>query len=283
MMLAAWALLSMVDTSVKWLVIAGIPALQLAFMRYLGHFLIATAAMLRSGRGAIRWPARNAGLVMVRAALLVSATATNFTALKYLPLTVTSSIMFSAPIIVSALAVPLLGERVGRWRWFAILLGFVGVLVVIRPVGAAFHWATLMVVYNAVALALFSIITRRISGVTPAETMQFWMGAMGTAALAPAAFWVWQNPDGWRDWAILCLLGLWGWAGHELFARAHGFAEANALMPYSYSFILYLTATSWLVFGDLPDRFTMLGAAIIMASGLLIWWRENREARRHAI
>lgn len=277
MMLAAWLLLSLVDTSVKWLVIAGIPALQLAFMRYFVHFLIATGAMLRTGRDAIRWPARNAGLVFLRAGLLVSATVTNFFALRYLSLTVTSSILFSAPIIVSLLAGPLLGERVGRWRWFAILLGFAGVLIVIRPFGQAFHWATLLIVYNAFALALFSIITRRISGVTSAETMQFWMGALGTLVLAPGAVWTWQNPETPRDWVILGLIGAWGWAGHELFARAHGFAEANALMPYSYVFILYLTTATWLVFGDLPDGFTVLGAVIIMSSGLLIWWRENHK------
>ncbi len=281
MMLAAWLLLSFVDTSVKWLVVIGLPALQLAFMRYFVHFLIAAVVLSRVGPGGLRRPDRDTGLVILRAALLVSATVVNFYALRFLSLTVTSSILFSSPVIVSALSVPLLGERVGRWRWFAILLGFVGVLTVVRPFGASFQWASLLIVYNAFVLAIFSIITRRLSGVIAAATMQIWMGALGTVVLLPGAIWTWTNPASTRDWAIMIGIGAWGWAGHEMFARAHGFAPANVLMPFSYTFILYLTAATWLVFGDLPDGYTVLGAVIIVASGLVIWWRENREGAIH--
>jgi len=185
MMLGAWLLFSFVDTAVKWLVLAGLPAMQLAFMRYAGHFAISILDVGRGGLSLSRFKTDHFWLVLFRAFLLVSATCFNFIALKTLPLTLTSAIMFSAPILVCALAVPLLGERVGPWRWFAILLGFVGVLIVIRPFGEAFTWVMLMPVYNAVSLALYSIITRKLSGIVATATMQFYMGALGTFTSMP--------------------------------------------------------------------------------------------------
>jgi len=273
MTLGAYAFFTLIDTSVKWLVLAGFPAFQLAFMRYLPHFVISTVLLLRKGDGWNSFQSAHMGLVLLRGFLLASATLFNFITLNYLSLTVTGSIMFSAPIIVCALSWPLLGERVGPWRWFAIILGFMGVLVVIRPFDAAFHWIALLNVYNAFSLALYSIITRKISGVVAAETMQFYMGAFGAITLFPFAFWVWMPPASMLDWVLMVSLGVWGWAGHEIFSRAHGFAPANTLMPYTYSFLLYLALASYLVFNDVPDQWTLLGAGIIVFSGLIIWRR----------
>lgn len=273
MTLGAYAFFALIDTSVKWLVLAGLPAFQLAFMRYVPHFAISTVLLLRKGDGWSSFQSAHMGLVLLRASLLATATLFNFYTLNYLSLTVTGSIMFSAPIIVCALSFVLLGERVGPWRWFAIILGFSGVLVVIRPFDADFHWIALLNVYNAVALALYSIITRKIAGVVAAETMQFYMGAVGSVALFPFAMWVWTPPASGFEWAIMIALGLWGWAGHEVFSRAHSYAPANTLMPYTYSFLLYLAVASYLVFNDVPDGWTMVGAGIIVVSGLIIWRR----------
>ena len=273
MTLGAYAFFALIDTSVKWLVLAGLPAFQLAFMRYVPHFAISTVLLLRKGDGWSSFQSAHMGLVLLRASLLASATLFNFYTLNYLSLTVTGSIMFSAPIIVCALSYVLLGERVGPWRWFAIILGFSGVLVVIRPFNADFQWIALLNVYNAVALALYSIITRKIAGVVAAETMQFYMGAVGSVALFPFAMWVWTPPANGFEWAIMIALGLWGWAGHEVFSRAHSYAPANTLMPYTYSFLLYLAVGSYVVFNDVPDGWTMVGAGIIVVSGLIIWRR----------
>lgn len=276
MTLGAYAFFSLIDTSVKWLVLAGLPAFQLAFMRYLPHFIISTLLVLRQGASWSNFQTHLLGLVLLRAVLLASATVFNFITLKYLSLTVTGSIMFSAPIIVCALSWPLLGERVGPWRWGAIVLGFIGVLVIIRPFDAEFHWIALLNVYNAVALALYSIITRKISGVVAAETMQFYMGAVGAILLAPFAISVWVMPETGAQWALMIGLGLWGWAGHEVFSRAHTYAPANTLMPYTYSFLLYLTVAGYIVFNDVPDGWTILGAGIIIFSGFVVWWRTGR-------
>lgn len=279
MTLGAYAFFSLIDTSVKWLVLAGLPAFQLAFMRYLPHFIISTLLVLRQGASWSNFQTDKLGLVLLRALLLSSATLSNFFTLKYLSLTVTGSIMFSAPIIVCALSWPLLGERVGPWRWGAILLGFIGVLVVIRPFNADFHWVAILSVYNAFAVAFYSIITRKIAGIVAAETMQFYMGAFGTIMLAPFALSAWVVPESWLQWALLIGLGLWGWAGHEIFSRAHAYAPANTLMPYTYSFLIYLALGSYLVFSDVPDSYTLLGAAIIVSSGFIVWWRTARKEK----
>ena len=278
MMLAAWLFFSMIDTSVKWLVLAGLPALQLAFMRYVGHFVISTWLVARGGMDVERFKTDRLGLVLFRAYLLTSSTALNFIALIYLPLTVTASIMFTSPILVCLLGWPLLGERAGPWRIFGIVLGFVGVLVVMRPFGTEFHWAMLLSLNNALAMALYSILTRKLSGVVSTEIMQFYMGLFGTVVLLPTAIWTWTNPTTALDWVLLVLLGVFGWAGHELLTRAHRFATANTLMPYAYFFLLFLSISSYLIWGHIPDAATLIGAAIIIGSGLLIWVRTRKRA-----
>ena len=283
LMLAAWFFFAVTDTSVKWLVVLGLPSLQLAFMRYLSQFTCTLTSGLLSGSLYQQISRRDLALVLVRGALLISATGFNFYALNFLSLTVTSAIMFSSPIIVCALSGPMLGEKVGPWRWFAIGLGFAGVLTVIRPFGQTFHWTSLLILYNAFALAMFSIITRKLSGSISTQTMQFFMGTLGTAVLLPPAILTWENPATPLDWLLMIGIGFWAWIWHEVFSRAHLFAEANVLMPFSYSYIIYMTFGSFLVFSDLPDAMTILGAAIIVVSGLVIWWREKKGRRIHAL
>lgn len=276
LMLAAWFFFSIVDTSAKWLVIFGLPAVQLAFMRYFGHLVISTVFVLRSGFHLDNFRTSHFGLVMLRAFLLVSATAINFFTMNYLSLPVISAIMQSSPVLVCLLAVPLLGERIGPWRWFAIVLGLVGVLVVIRPFGEDFHIAALLNCYNALSIALYSILTRRLAGVVATDTMQFYMGVLGTVALGPVVIFYWQDPGSVLNWALLIGMGVFAWFGHQLLTTAHLFNTASALVPFSYSFLIYLSVFSILVFGQYPDVWTIVGAGIVVFSGLIIWRRENR-------
>ena len=276
LILLAFLFFAAVDTTVKWLALAGLPAMQLAFMRYLVAFLLSVGRGMQHGT-VFEWQDRRVmSLVLLRGALLVLATAFNFIALGYLPLSVTSSILNSAPIILTALAVPLLGERVGPFRWAAVIVGFIGVLIVIRPFGEAFHWATLLMVVNAIAMALFAILTRLLSGRVATQTMQVYMGALGTGVLLIPAVLTWQSPATPTAWMLLFAIGGFAWVGHEFYGRAHAFAEASVLIPFNYSFIIYLTLAGLVVFGDVPDAPVLLGAAIIIGSGLVIWWRETR-------
>jgi drug/metabolite transporter (DMT)-like permease len=275
MMLGAWFFFALVDSAAKWLAIASYPAFQIAFMRYAGHFVLASGYLLRGGVDRDMLAMSHPWTVLSRAALLVTATLSNFIALQYLPLTITSAIMFSTPILVCLLSFTLLGERIGIWRLSAILLGFLGVLIVIRPGGESFHFAMLLPLYNAISLALFSIMTRRLAGLVSTEIMQFYMGLIGSVALLPFTLWFWQMPATGSDWLILVSTGVFGWAGHQLLTNAHRYGSASTLMPYTYSFMIYLAVLSYLFFDHLPDLWTVVGAVVIVSSGLIIWKREQ--------
>jgi drug/metabolite transporter (DMT)-like permease len=275
LMVGAWLMFSWVDTGAKWLAVAGLPAFQLAFMRYAGHFVISIGVIAKDGLKVDRFQTVHLWQVISRALLLVSATLSNFYALQFLPLTVVSAIMFSSPVVVCFLSVSVLREQVQPWRWGVIILGFIGVLIVVRPFGTAFHPAMLMIIYNAIALALYSIMTRRLSGIVAVETMQFYMGLVGTFLLLPFAIWTWTQPESVWGMLVWISLGILGWAGHQLLTNAHRFGTANQLMPFTYSFLLFVAIWGYLLFGTVPDFGTILGAAVIMCAGLIIWRREQ--------
>lgn len=276
MMLWAYLLFAATDASVKWQVVAGMGAIQLAFARYGVQFALSVTLTRSRTQFIAPLTKRQMSLLALRALLLVTATVGNFIALRHLSLTVISAIMFSSPFIVAALAVPMLGERIGPWRWSAIALGFIGVMFVVRPFGVDFHWAALISVYCATCLALFAIITRMLSGDVPTPVMQASAGLAGTIILLPFALWIWQPVGGAMNWLLFLGVGATAWAGHEIFARAHRFAEVSLLMPLSYSYLIYMSMAERTIFGTVPDAMTLVGAAIIVISGLIIWWRENK-------
>ena len=275
MMLLAWFIFSVVDTGAKWLAVAGLSAFQLAFMRYAGHFVICIALMARGGLTRERLHTDHPWQLLSRSFLLVSATLSNFYALQFLPLTVVSAIMFSSPVIVCFLSVTVLREQVGIWRWGAILLGFIGVLIVVRPFGTVFHPTMLMIVYNATALALYSIMTRRLAGKVATDTMQFYMGALGTFSMLPFALLAWEAPETAMGVIVLICIGPLAWAAHQLLIVAHHYGTANQLMPFTYSFLIYVAILGYMLFGTVPDFWTIMGALVIMGAGLIIWKREQ--------
>lgn len=279
LMLVTYFGFSCVDVSAKTLVLAGIPAVQVAFFRYFGHFIISAGLIARRGISLSRFGTENKWLVLSRGFLLMVTTVNNFIAVKYLPLTLTSTIMFSAPIIICALSGPVLGERVGVWRWSAIVIGFVGVVIAMRPFDADFHWALLLTFSNAVIFAIYSLMTRKLSGVVSSDTMQLYAGLIGTFVLAPVAFAYWVTPQTLWGWVILAIIGVLGWASHETLTRAHGFAEASTLTPISYTFIIFMGIWGYFVFANIPDHLTVTGALIITASGIFISLRERHVAR----
>lgn len=274
LILAANFLFSFIDTGSKWLALLGLPALQLAFVRYLGHLAISVGLAGTSGLSADTLRCQDPFLVLLRAVFLTASTVLNFVALRHLPLSVTSTILFSAPLLICALSWPLLRERVGMFRWSAIILGFCGVIIVIRPLGESFHWAMLLSLGAAFMFALYSILTRKLANRVSTDTQQMYAGLVGTIILAPFALLQWQNPTNSFQWLVLCSLGFFGWAGHQLLTNALRHAPANLLMPFGYSFIIYLTIWSYVVFDTLPDFWTVIGALVIVVAGLIIWARE---------
>ncbi len=274
MVLGAFFFFIMIDTSAKWMVTAGLPALQVVFMRYAGHLLITIAVLGPMEKGQL-WRSNALKIQIIRSLLLICSTICNFVALQYLPLTVTAAIFFATPIVVVLLSMPMLGETVGLWRLGAVLVGFGGVLVVVRPLGAEFHWSMLCSLAALIMASIYFVLTRMIAGRDNNPTGQFYSSLIPTILLLPVVITSWSWPqDGW-SWVAAIMIGLFGFAGHSLITVGHRYAQASTLAPAIYAQIIYVTIISWLVFHEPPDGFTILGTAIIVASGLFIWWRER--------
>lgn len=279
LMCAAFVLFAALDTSAK-LLSQELDSLQIVWARFVGHAVL-VAAVLIPLRGPRVLATANFKLQAVRSVLLFLSTLLNFIAVAYLPLTTTASIFFTVPLLVAALSVPMLGESVGWRRWSAIAVGFAGVLIIVRPGMAEVHWAIGLSICNALTVALYQIATRRLAARDHSDTTSLYSPLFGALILLPFLPWIWQAPATPLTWVLLCAMGVFGGVGHWLLIIAHRYAPASLLAPFSYSAILWMTASGYLFFGDLPDEFTVLGAAVVIASGLYVFHREQiRKAGR---
>jgi drug/metabolite transporter (DMT)-like permease len=267
---------ALLDCGAKWLV-QFLPVVQVVWLRFLFHAVFSTALIApRLGAGA--WRVKRPRLQLLRACFLPLMTGLNFWALQYLQLAETGAIQFSVPILIALFAAPMLGERMDRARWAAIIVGFAGVLVIVRPGTHGFHPALLLAVVNAVLYALFNLVTRQLAAHDSPEATQFWSSAGATLAIAPFALAAWQAPAGALAWAILVAIGLAGGVGHYLLAVAHRFAPASVLAPFLYQQILWMMLLGYLVFDDVPDTAVLAGGAIVIASGAYLLYRERAAA-----
>lgn len=272
-MVAAFLLFTFLDTSAK-LLAQEMNSLQIVWARFVGHAVL-VAAVLLPRKGTRVLASSNLKLQIVRSIFLFMSTILNFFALRWLQLATTSSIMFTVPLLVAALSVPLLGERVGWRRWTAIAVGFAGVLIIVRPGGASLHWAIGLSLCNAVAVALYQITTRKLAARDHSDTTSLYSPLFGTIVLLPLLPFIWEAPSGPLAWVLLCLMGVFGGIGHWLLIIAHRFAPASLLAPFSYTGILWMTTSGYLVFGNLPDEWTVVGATVVVASGLYVFHREQ--------
>jgi len=281
LVLLSQLVLLVLDISAKWLSVEGMPTTEIVFVRYGMHlFLLLLLFLPVSGRNL--WVSNNWKLEVLRGACLLCTTGLNFLAMRYLPLTVTSAIQFTSPLMICALSGPLLGDRVGWRRWAAIGVGFIGILIIVRPGSEAFQPAALLSLGCAFFLALFSILTRKLAGVDSALTQQFYAGAVPVILLAPIALTGWAWPSQPISWVAFAIMGAAGLGGHYLNSVAHRYATPATLAPFNYLSLLYLAMASWLIFNQPPDQWFIVGAAIIIASGLYIWLRE-KSLRKPAI
>ena len=268
---------ALLDCGAKWLV-QKLPVLQVVWLRFLFHAVFSTALLApKFGSGVLR--SRRPKLQILRAAFLPVMTGLNFWALQYLQLAETGAIQFSVPIIIALIAGPLLGERMDRARWAAIGVGFLGVLIIVRPGTQGFHPALLLATLNAVLYALFNLLTRQLAAHDTPEATQFFSSLGATLAITPFALAAWQAPPGALQWLILCLIGIAGGFGHYFLALAHRYAPASVLGPFLYQQIVWMVLLGYLVFGDVPDAAVLAGGAIVIGSGGYLLWRERERAR----
>lgn len=268
------SLFACVDAMVKYLVIGGFSPFQVAFLRHFVTLIIVVAVFTpRSGTALFR--SNNLKLQIVRGLCMAVGSLMYFASLYYLSLATSASIFFSMPLVTAALSVPLLGERVGWRRWLAIGIGFIGVLIIIRPGGDTFHPAVFLAFGGAMSFAVFNILNRKLVGIDSVQSLQFFSALVSVVCLAPGAVILWVWPQDPFFWVLLVLLGSLGTLGHFLASHAHRYAEASTLAPFFYPQIIFATILSWLVFNQPPDIYMALGALVVVGAGLYVWMRER--------
>jgi drug/metabolite transporter (DMT)-like permease len=278
MVVFAILLFTMMDTMAKSLS-ARYPVSQVIWARYFFQFALMLLLIPRIGvRGLVR--TTRLRMNILRGLLLACSTICMITAISMVPLADAYTITFIAPLLVTVFSIPLLGERVGWRRWSAVVTGFAGVLIVIRPGLGTPHWALLLPLLTAVGFALYQILTRKVSAV-PDETsfaMLFHVAWVGSALLSAWMPFAWQ-PVALFDWLPMVAMGALGGLGHLILIRALTAESASLLAPFAYSQIVWALILGYLVFGDLPDLWMLAGATVIVASGLYVFYREALPAR----
>ncbi len=270
-----------IDTSAKWLLLAGLPVFQIVFMRYAVALVLILGMFLpKHGLSVLR--SQRPKLQIFRSVFLLGSTVFNFAALQFLPITMTTTIMFAGPIVVTLLAIPMLGETVGIRRLLAVCTGFFGVLVVIQPWGASFNPAVFLSVAAMVSASLYYVLTRMLAGIESVATSQVWSSGIAAIAFLPLALWVWEWPATVAAGIVLLLIGVFGGFAHTFATTAHRYADASILAPVVYIQILEAAVAGVIIFDSRPTVWTLAGGAIIAASSYYIWQRERRKLKPRA-
>jgi len=277
MFLAAGLLLSALDATAKYLV-RDYSLLLVVWARYAGQMLVVTPfALHRAGPGF--WRTRNPAVQLLRSAFLLAATCFFFSGLRYLPLAEGSAITFLAPMFIVILSLPVLGERPTPARWAAVIVGFVGILVMLRPGSAVLHPAVVLLIGAAACNAMYQLLTRRLPGDSSHTTLFYsaLVGAVGSTLALPFA--ESGAPINLLAAGLLLMTGLLAGLAHWLLTNAFLIAPASLLTPFSYAQLLWATLFGYLVFGQHPDRWSAVGMAIIVGSGVMLAVVERRRAR----
>jgi len=273
-LMGALALFALLDTVSKTLA-SRHPVAVVVWGRYFAHFLITVVAFMpRYGTGLFK--SARPGLQLVRGLTLVGVTAGVVGAFQRMPLAEVTALVFVTPFLVMILAVSFLGEKMPAWRWIPVIVGFSGVLLIARPSGSDFNIGVVFVLLGAVCYAVYQVLTRKLSAVDRSVTQLAWtalIGAATTSLLLPK-YWVPGALD-LRDWLLIGSLGVLAAGGHLLMIMALRAAPATTLSPFTYAQLVWATLLGWLVFGDFPDRMSLIGMAIIVVSGVVVAYSER--------
>lgn len=282
LMCVAVTLFSCLDATAKYLVThSQLHTAEVVWLRFMGQMLL-MAVILGPNALPGLMHTQKLPLQILRSCLMAATTTFNFIAVQYLRLDQTVSIAFLAPLVVAALAGPILGEWVGWRRMCAILVGFLGILIVVRPGFAQVHWAFGIAFLSMLCYAFFMLVTRKLAPFDPPLVTLFYALLAGSIGGAPIALahWVWPA-DIWQ-WAKLLSLGAFGGLGHYLLILAYRLAPASSVTPFLYFQILSMVSLGYLIFGDVPDQWSLLGSGVIIAAGVYLVHREQATAKAEA-
>lgn len=273
MMCAGVACLSVNDAIAKILT-AGYSPVQILFLRNLIALPFAFLVALRmGGAGALR--SHRPAAHLLRGVLWIGATVLFFTSLMHLPLAEATALVFVAPLFITAISALFLGEVVGWRRWLAVIVGFIGVLIAIRPGGAAFQPVSLLPIATAFVYALLMLSARWVDSRESVWTLLLYLtgtGALLSGLLVPF-FWIAIRPE---DVWLFVAVAVFGTAGMTMMTQAFRLAPATVVAPFDYTALLWATALGWLVWNEIPDSATLIGAAVIIASGVFIILRKRQ-------
>jgi len=242
---------------------------QVVWARTLSHLIFVLALFVpQYGWRILR--TRRPGVQFFRSCMLIASTFLFFTAIKFVPIAQATSVSFTTPLIVVILAGPMLGEKVTLARVMAVILGFIGVLVVIRPGADVFQWASLLIVGSSTCYAMYQVLTRRVAGFDAPETSVVYSALLGSVLMSAVVPFSWKTPGSLNDVLLLGSLGVLGGLGHYCVARAMTCAPANFLSPFQYWQMVGSVAVGYLMFAEVPDSYVWLGTALIIAAGLYV-------------
>ena len=261
------------DTISKWLV-TDYSVGQMMWIRYALLCLFAWFVVRR--RGFITaFRSQRPGLQLLRSLIALIEGAMFVLAFRYLPLADVHAVGATSPLIVIALGVLFLGERAGLARWLAVGAGFLGVLLIVRPGFRTFDWPVLLPLVGAALWAGYQVLTRLAARYDAPDTSLLWsafVALVATSFVGPLG-WVWPTPIAWTLMVIVAGMGA---VAHYALIKALDYAEAGSVQPYAYTLLVWVALLGFLVFGDVPDGWTILGAAIVVASGLYTWRHDRR-------
>ncbi|MCD9569303.1 DMT family transporter [Pseudomonas protegens] len=262
------------DTLSKYLS-AFYPIVMVVWARYVVHTLLMLVVFVpRSGFSAVVRTKRP-GLQLLRALCLIGTSLLFTTGLRYIPLAEATAVNFLAPLLVTALSVPFLGERVSRAQWLAVLAGFVGVLIVVRPGGALFTPAILLPLGSALCFGFYQLLTRKLSGIDSPTTSNFLTGILNSLIMSALLPFFWSTPTLVHG-LFMIGLGTCGMLGHMLLTQAFRHAAPAMLAPFSYGQILFAGLYGYLIFDHTPDQYALVGIAVICLSGLAVAWAQRK-------
>jgi drug/metabolite transporter (DMT)-like permease len=262
------------DTTSKWLN-HSIPTIQIVWARY--SFSVVLVLLIINPKTKPGVLTTKKPLVqIIRSLLLLLSTLANFVALNYLQLAQTTTIALATPLLVSALSGSLLGESVPRDRFIAIGIGFLGVVSVARPGFGGIHPVAILSILGMCCYAGYALMTRFLVGHDQTETTLVYSGLVGAVILSFGLPFFWESPPDLATWALMLSMGLYAAVGHFFLITAHRFAPAYVLSPFMYTQLGWMTLSGYLVFGDVPDSFTIAGGVIIVLSGLYLIFQESR-------